>query len=609
MKAKQFSSYKDIPKQYKFDLDDILKGKQIDSLIEEFKSIKEQRIKIKDSKYNSIEEYLADIDLSEKETILSFKIHNYISNNLNTDLINPVYKKLDNDFNFLNHELDKRFGSEENRFFANIEKMKIWKNDPRLLSYKRHIEDQISYFEHKLDDNIEEYLIKTSIGQPDPHKIFSILSNSELDYGIIKTKNGKKIILNPTNYHQLLKNDDEEIRKQTYTKYWNAYISHKDTFAELLYQHFKSLTTEAEIRKYKSAVNMLTSKDKVSDAILLKLFEKVSQSRNILKTYKKWNDKFYKIKFKKDKKIWDSARELVNVKTNYTVSEMNELAKESLKPFGSEYYEQVNKAINENWIDYMSTKTKRSGAYSIGGTYGIDKKYILMNFEGTLRSVETLVHELGHSMHSYFSDKNQDLQGSQYPIFLAEIASIYNELMLSDYLLKNSKDDKFKFKILDSMIQGFIGTVLKQVNWANYEYDLYQGIASGQVSSSYDSISKVYYQNNSKYSLTNQKYSILNTIQSIYVPHYYYGFYVYKYAIGHLVGIYFFKKYKTEGQTALKNYIDNFLSAGGSDYPINILKKVGVDLEDNQFYEDGFTFIQELIQEWLKLGKKIFKIK
>ncbi|UWV84806.1 M3 family metallopeptidase [Mycoplasmopsis felis] len=137
---------------------------------------------------------------------------------------------------------------------------------------------------------------------------------------------------------------------------------------------------------------MLTSKDKVSDAILLKLFQKVSQSRNILKTYKKWNDKFYKIKFKKDKKIWDSARELVNVKTNYTVSEMNELAKESLKPFGHEYYEQVNKAINENWIDYMSTKTKRSGAYSIGGIYGIDKKYILMNFEGTLRSVETLVH-------------------------------------------------------------------------------------------------------------------------------------------------------------------------------------------------------------------------
>ncbi|WP_334686906.1 hypothetical protein [Mycoplasmopsis felis] len=193
MKAKQFSSYKDIPKQYKFDLDDILKGKQIDSLIEEFKSIKEQRIKIKDSKYNSIEEYLVDIDLSEKETILSFKIHNYISNNLNTDLINPVYKKLDNDFDFLNHELDKQFGSEENRFFENIEKMKIWKNDPRLLSYKRHIEDQILDFEHKLDDNIEEYLIKTSIGQPDPHKIFSILSNSELDYGIITTKSGKKL--------------------------------------------------------------------------------------------------------------------------------------------------------------------------------------------------------------------------------------------------------------------------------------------------------------------------------------------------------------------------------------------------------------------------------
>ncbi|WBP83883.1 oligoendopeptidase F [Mycoplasmopsis edwardii] len=610
MDIKQYKNHKDVPSQYKWDLNDILKGKSIQDWINDYQNVMKQRIQIKDSKFNSIEEYLVDIKLSEEQELIGNKIDNYISNNQNTDLVNAEFIKLNKDFELIAHNLSTEFGSETNRFFANIEKMKLWKEDPRLKLYKRDIGDLIASWEHKLDDKVENYLLETSIGNPDPHTIFSILSNSELDFGYVTLKNGKKIKLNKVNRTKLLKSEDESVRKQAYKNFWDGYIKHKDSFAELLYQHFNQIVTTAKVRKYDSAVHMLTFDDKVTDEILQKLFNKVASSKSIIKKYVDNYKKFYNMRFGSKMQEWDSSRELVKVKSTYSVEEMNDLVREALKPFGEEYSNQINKALTENWVDYMSTKTKRGGAYSIGGTYGIDKKYILMNFDGSLRSVETLAHELGHSMHSYYSDKHNDINNASYPIFLAEIASIFNELMLFDYLLKNSNNNKLKFNILDSIISGFNGTVLKQVMWSNYEYDLYKAIQDGSANSSYDSISKLYFENAKKYTLKNDiKYSVKDTIQAIYVPHYYYGFYVYKYAIGQLVAIYFFKQYKKHGKEALDNYIKNFLSAGGNDYPIEILKKVGVDLENDNFYDEGFKYLDDLIKEWIKLGKQIFKDK
>lgn len=608
MEIKQYKNHKHVEDKYKWDLEDILQGKSIHYWINEYEKLTKARIKVKDSKYDSIEAYLEDLKLNDEQTLVSNKIYNYISNNLNTDLTNPAYIKLDKEFEFKSHELSQELGSELPRFFANLEKIKLWKDDPRLKSYKRGIEDLIDSQKYKLDDKVEEYLVQSALGEPNPHTVFGILSDSELDYGYVTLPNGSKTKLDPIKRTKLLKSNIKEVRKQAYQNYWNAYFKHKDSFAELLYQHFNKLVSEAKIRKYDSAVSMLTYDDQVSDEILQKLFSKVSEKRYILKKYLKNLKSFYKKRFKEEFHDWDSTRDLVKVKTEYSVAEANDLVLKALKPFGQEYYDQVYKALNENWVDYMSTTTKRSGAYSIGGTYGIEKKYILMNFDGTLGSVETLAHELGHSMHSYYSDKHNDINNASYPIFLAEIASIFNELMLFDYLTEHSDNERLKFYILNNLINGFNGTVHKQVLWANYEYDLYNAIQKGQANSSYDSISKIYYQNSLKYMLVDTyKYSQKQTIQSIYVPHYYYGFYVYKYAIGQLVAIYFFKQYKKYGKQALDNYISNFLSAGGNDYPLEILKKVGVDLTNDQFYDEGYSYLEELVTRWTKIGQKLFK--
>ncbi|WLP85831.1 oligoendopeptidase F [Mycoplasma seminis] len=612
MSVKQYKKYADVPKQYRWDLEAILEGKQLEDWIQEYKEISQKRIKNKDTKYNNVESYLADLKDSEVQTIIDFKISNYLSNNHNINIVDPKFKQLSQDWEFLQQQLGEEFGSEANRFFKHIEQMKVWKDLSELQLYKRGIVDLIDEYEHKLSDEVEEYLIKSALGEPDPHNIFSILTDSELQYGYISLSDKKKVKLNPTNRVKFMKSNNKEVRKQAYNNYWNAYYQHKESLSETLYQHFKQITTEAKIRNYPSAVEMLTNPDKVTNDILQTLFSEVSSHLDIFKKYKKAYNKFYKAKFKEDMQKWDTARELVDVKSQYTVEEAKDIVSHATLPFGEEYNKQVTKAFNENWVDYMPVDNKRSGAYSIGGTYGIEKKYILMNFDGELGSVETLAHELGHSMHSYFSSKYQPLVNSQYPIFLAEIASIFNELMLFDYLLKTSNDDKLKFKILSNMISGFIGTVLRQVEWANYEYDLYNAISEGKASGSYESISHIYYNNSLKYKINKNKqnkYKEKENLGCIYVPHYYYGFYVYKYAIGQLVANFFFAKYQKEGTAALENYINNFLKAGCSDYPIEILRKVGVDLNSKEFYELGFNYVDKLIKEWIKLGNKLFKIK
>lgn len=611
MKAKQYNKYSDIPKEYRFDLEAILEGKSYQYWVDQFKSLMEQKITNKDHEYDSIENFLEAKKLSDQIGIITNKIHNYLSNNSNTNVVDPHFKQLTQEFEFLVEDLSNQLGSETNRFFKNIDKIKAWINDPRLSKWKIHYQNEIDRYKHKLSDEIEEYVQKESFGAPSLEEVFSVITNSELDYGTIENSNGKTFKLDPANRITFLKSNDEKLRKGAFENYIKAYLKHKESLSTLLHQHFKQIAVQAKLRNYNSAVEMLISEDKMTDEVLQTMYKHISDKKDVLKKYKKAYAKFYKAKFGSKMQKWDTYRELVNVKSNYSVDEAKDLVIEALKPFGEEYMSQINKAMNENWIDFMPAQSKRSGAYSIGQSYGLEKKYILMNFKGDLDSVETLAHELGHSMHSYYSDTRQDYTNSQYPIFLAEIASIFNELMLFDYLLQNSTSDKLKFQILNNMINGFIGTVMRQIEWSNYEYELFKQIEQGKSSPSFKSLSEIYYQNSLKYSLADKpkKYTEEDTFACMYVPHFYYYFYVYKYAVGQLAANYFFAKYKQEGTSALKYYIDNFLSAGCNDEPLNILKKSGIDLLSEDFYDLGFNYINKLIEEYIKLGNKIFKIK
>ncbi|AZZ65365.1 oligoendopeptidase F [Metamycoplasma phocicerebrale] len=606
---KKYEKYEDIEQEYRFDLEDILGSNSYEELKKEYFNLFAQQIEIKDSKYESFEKYCKSIKLDEKMIILSNKISNYLSNKLNTNVVSHNVNKLISEFESEKANYSKLFGSEINRIAKNKEKIKNWIQKPDLKEIKKDMEAILEELDHKLDDNVELYLTSTAHGNPNVEEIFGILTDSEIEYGFAHDKWGKKYEITEGTRPQLMKNKDELVRKQTYFNYAGGFLKHKQSLAKLLYQHIKEISVNALHRKYSSSLDSILSGDKVDKTLLQIIYSSVQENLNIFQKYWKAHKKFFEIKFNKKFELWDGAVDLVKVKNKYTVKEGQNILKKITSVMPYEYPKIVEQAINERWIDYMNVPSKRSGAYSIGESYGLNKKYILMNWDNTINSVNTLCHEMGHSMHSYYSDKNQSVFRSQYTIFLAEIASIFNELLLNDYLISKAKSDEEKFFLINESIGDFIGTVLRQTQWSNYEYELYNRIDKDEPLNSYEEIEKLYVDIAKKYTISDVEPKIGDAINvySVIVPHFYYYFYVYKYALGYIVANVFFQKYKQDGENALKNYVNKFLSAGDKDWPAAILKEAGVDIYDKSIYEKAFSILDYKVEEYIKLGNKIFK--
>ncbi len=605
---KKYNSYSDVEEKYKWDIEDILGNKTYQQLEDEYFDLYSKIIEVKDSKYNSLDQYVEYIELSKKFLILGNRISNYLDNKLNINIVDPTINKTISLFETKSQEYAKKLGSEANRIFQHKDKIKTWINDNRLIEVKKDLEATLQELDHKLSDDVENYLNDTASGSPVPEDIFSIISDSEVDFGNVLIKN-KKIKIAEGNRIALLKNKDEQVRKDVYFNYLNGYLKNKQSLARLLYQHIKEISVNALYRKYNSSLESILLQDHVDKKLLNIIYDAVQKHMYIFKKYNNAKKQFFKAKFNKKLEKWDYFLDLVNVKSSYTIEEAQKILLDVISIMPYEYPEVVKKAIDERWIDYINVPSKRSGAYSIGGAAGMKKIYILMNFDGTLESVNTLCHEMGHSMHSYFSNKCQSPLRSSYPIFLAEIASIFNELLLNDYLISKSKNIQQQFYLLDSSINDFIGTVLRQTMWSNFEFDLYNAIDENKPLNTYEEIEKLYVENEKKYSTTSKSIKLGDprNVYSVMVPHFYYYFYVYKYALGYIVANVFFQKYKQEGQEALKNYINKFLSAGDIDWPANILKDAGVDIYNEDIYNLAFEVLNQKVDKYIKLGKKIFK--
>ncbi|UIU37557.1 oligoendopeptidase F [Metamycoplasma hominis] len=605
---KKYNSYSDVEEKYKWDIEDILGNKTYQQLEDEYFDLYSKIIEIKDSKYNSLDQYVEYIELSKKFLILGNRISNYLDNKLNINIVDPTINKTISLFETKSQEYAKKLGSEANRIFQHKDKIKTWINDNRLIDVKKDLEATLQELDHKLSDDVENYLNDTASGSPVPEDIFSIISDSEVDFGNVLIKN-KKIKITEGNRIALLKNKDEQVRKDVYFNYLNGYLKNKQSLARLLYQHIKEISVNALYRKYNSSLESILLQDHVDKKLLSIIYDAVQKNMYIFKKYNNAKKQFFKAKFNKKLEKWDYFLDLVNVKSSYTIEEAQKILLDVISIMPYEYPEVVKKAIDERWVDYINVPSKRSGAYSIGGAAGMKKIYILMNFDGTLESVNTLCHEMGHSMHSYFSNKCQSPLRSSYPIFLAEIASIFNELLLNDYLISKSKNIQQQFYLLDLSINDFIGTVLRQTMWSNFEFDLYNAIDENKPLNTYEEIEKLYVENEKKYSTTSKSIKLGDprNVYSVMVPHFYYYFYVYKYALGYIVANVFFQKYKQEGQEALKNYINKFLSAGDIDWPANILKDAGVDIYNEDIYNLAFEVLNQKVDKYIKLGKKIFK--
>lgn len=406
---------------------------------------------------------------------------------------------------------------------------------------------------------------------------------------------GKEEFLNGATYISFLQNKDVDVRKQAFEHYFKEYQTYQNVFMNTLSAHAKGQVLLAKARNFKNALSASLFEDGVEED----LFHKVLYMGN--EKYHDYVQEYFSLRkeiLQLDvQHVYDIQLELVNeVDVKYTIDDCFDIMDEALKVLGDDYIQLLHKAKAERWIDFMPCKGKRSGAYS-WGTYD-SKPYIMTNFNGDYESLSTLAHELGHSMHSYFSWENNRAMNSGYRIFVAEVASTVNEVLLNDYLLKTSKDNNYKAYILSNLLTQLIGTLYRQPMYAKFEYDLHTWVENKEVISS-QKITQHFLDLNKQYFGDSVEVDDLQRYGCYYIPHFYYNFYVYKYTLGMSVALSFVKRIQQGDVQAYRE----FLTKGGSESPLDELIHAGVDPRDDQVYDDAFTFFKETLDQFKELVK------
>lgn len=422
------------------------------------------------------------------------------------------------------------------------------------------------------------------------------LSDVDITFEKVKDSKGKTLELNHSNYSVYLRSKDRELRKNTMTVLNGTYGKFINTLANNYINEVKQNCYFAKVRKYKSALDEALQDEEVSKKVYDTLIQSVNKNLDVLFDYFKLKkkilglDNFY---------IYDCMAEIdKNKGKKYSYDQAIEIIMEAVAPLGSEYVNLIKQAKDNRWIDVYPNKDKRSGAYE-SGIYGYHP-YVLTNFEGDLDSVFTLAHELGHAMHTHFSNNNQPRTKASYTIFLAEIASTTNEILLINYFLKRSNSKNEKLYLLNKLFDEVKGTIFRQTMFAEFEEHVHSSYEKAEALTK-DGLCEYYYNLNKKYF---GPVKLIKEIQYEWarIPHFFTAFYVYKYATGMICAITFVNKILEKGEEAVRDYY-KFLTAGASDTPINILKKANCNLEDEKTFDECFAYLKNLIKEWKKLIK------
>ena len=375
----------------------------------------------------------------------------------------------------------------------------------------------------------------------------------------------------------------------------DKYKKYIRTIATIYKSEVETNVVTAKIKNYDSAISASLYSDNVPVKIYDNLIKVVNDNLNVLYNYYDLKKKILSLD---EFHMYDTYVEIINkVDKKYTFDEAKEMVISALSVLGDEYISNLKKAFDEKWIDIYHNKGKRSGAYS-SGNYDINP-YVLLNYEGTLDDVSTLAHELGHSMHTYLSCHNNPYQYSSYEIFVAEVASTVNELLLANYMLKNSKDKNEKLAIINHILDLYKATLFRQTMFAEFEQKTHSLREQGEVLTS-DLLSNIYYDLIKKYFGKNVVCDDLIKYEWARIPHFYYGFYVYKYATGISAASYIVDGILNNKEGQLESYI-NFLKTGGSMYPLDELKVANIDLTNEEVIQSAIKTFEKYIKEFIEI--------
>jgi len=529
------------------------------------------------------------------------KLYVYAHLRYDQDTANSHYQSLDSRVKTLYSQMASKFSfmvpeilavPEEtiNHYLAEKEELKIY----------RHMMDELNLQrKHVLSAEQEQLLAQASEVFGSPAKTFGMLNNADLSFGTIKDEEGQEVELTHGRYIRFLESEDREVRKSAFERVYSTYGQFKNTFASTLDGVVKSHNFSATIRKFDNARHAALSNNNIPELVYDNLVSTVNEYLPLLHRYVKLRKEVLKLD---ELHMYDLFTPLVEgVKMEVTYEEAKELTLKSLAPLGEEYVSILKEGFENRWVDVHENKGKRSGAYS-SGTYGTNP-YILMNWQDNVNNLFTLVHEFGHSLHSYYTRKYQPYIYGDYSIFVAEVASTCNELLLNDYLLKTETDPKKRLYLLNHFLEGFRGTVFRQTMFAEFEHMMHEMDRNGEAITA-DSLTKKYYELNKRYFGSEMVIDEQIGLEWARIPHFYYNYYVYQYATGYSAAVALSSQILEEKEVAVERYL-NYLKSGSSDYPIEVLKKAGVDMTSPEPIVQACKVFESRLEEMEQLLKEL----
>ncbi|MDN4492296.1 oligoendopeptidase F [Ureibacillus aquaedulcis] len=445
---------------------------------------------------------------------------------------------------------------------------------------------------HILSADKEELLAQMSEVTGASGNTFSALNNADLEFPKVKNDKGEEIQLTHGNYVTFLESDQREVRESAFKAMYQTYGKFQNTFATTLSGNVKAHNVRAKIRKYESARQSAMSNNYIPEKVYDQLISTIHEFLPVLHRYVSLRKKVLGLD---ELHMYDLFTPLVKeVKVDMPYEEAKEIMVKSFEPLGAEYQANVQKGLDSRWVDVLENKGKRSGAYS-SGTFGTNP-FILMNWQDNLNNLFTLAHEFGHSMHSYLTRQNQPYPYASYSIFVAEVASTCNEELLFDYLLKTSEDAQQKIYLLNHWLDGFRSTVFRQTMFAEFEHIIHELDGNGEALTA-ERLTEIYYDLNKQYFGEEMTVDEEIGLEWARIPHFYYNYYVYQYATGQSAATALSKQILEEGQPAVERYLNNFLKAGCSDFPIEVLKAAGVDMESPAPIQEACKVFEERLSE------------
>ena len=596
--AREFKERKDIPVEYTWDLEAMYADEKAwEEDLEKASKLADEYSKHKGKIIESGENLLAALkDQDELYRIIS-KVSSYSGMKLDEDTrigssqekssrALSVYVKINEKTSFLVPEILEIDENTLNKYYEEVEGLKL---------YKQHLEEILRQKDHVLSAKEESLLAQMGEMAEASHNIFSMLDNADIKFPTIKNEKGEDVEITHGNFIPFMENKNRDIRKAAFEGLYGTYKNFENTYAQALNGNTKKNIFYAKARNYNSSREASLDNNNVPVSVYDNLIDSIHDNLDSMYKYMDIRKRALGID---ELHMYDLYTPIVkDVEITMDYEEGKKLILKGLHPLGDDYRKILEEGFNSRWIDVYENPGKRSGAYS-SGCYD-SQPYILLNYHDTLDNVFTIAHELGHSVHSYLTRKNQPFIYGRYSIFVAEVASTTNEALLLDHMLKNVKDQGERLYLLNHYLEMFRTTVFRQTMFAEFEREIYKYAESGGALTA-DYLSETYKKLNEKYYGPNMVVDDEIAMEWARIPHFYYNFYVFQYATGFSAAVDLSQQILKEGRPAVDRYL-NFLSSGSSDYAINVLKGAGVDMTTKTPVDNAMKVFRELVEEMDKL--------